>query len=273
MSTPSPSTLTEDTLHALVDGQLGPTERAAAEALLAQDPQAQAIAARWRQQRTLLQGLHADLAHETPPEHLVRAARGADSGPRTAAAWRWGGMAASVLLSFAVGWFGHGQWRNAEMQTPLARRTPATDFVRQASLAHAIYAPEIRHPVEVGGAEQDHLVKWLSKRLGRPLKVPDLTGQGFELVGGRLLPGEAKDTAVRAQFMFQNTAGERLTLYLGAVKGDSAGVNPQESAFRFASEGALSSFYWVDQGFGYALSGPVPRDKLMQLAQAVYQQL
>ena len=40
MSTPSPTTLTEDTLHALVDGQLGPTERAVAEALLAQDPQA-----------------------------------------------------------------------------------------------------------------------------------------------------------------------------------------------------------------------------------------
>jgi anti-sigma factor RsiW len=127
--------------------------------------------------------------------------------------------------------------------------------------------------VEVGSAEQEHLVKWLSKRLGRPLKVPDLTGQGFELVGGRLLPGDAGATAVRAQFMFQNTAGERLTLYLGAVQGDAGGVNTQESAFRFANEGPISSFYWVDQGFGYALTGPVPRDRLMQLAQAVYQQL
>ncbi|WP_294766689.1 anti-sigma factor [uncultured Rhodoferax sp.] len=273
MSTPSPTTLTEDTLHALVDGQLGPTERAVAEALLAQDPQAQATIARWRQQRTLLRGLHADLLQEAPPEHLVQAARGTNSGPRGVAPWRWGGWAASLLLAFAAGWLGAGQWRNAEWQAQLARRLPATEFVHQASLAHAIYAPEIRHPVEVGSAEQEHLVKWLSKRLGRPLKVPDLTGQGFELVGGRLLPGETKETAVRAQFMFQNSTGERLTLYLGAVKGDSAGVNAQESAFRFATEGSISSFYWVDQGFGYALSGPVPRDRLMLLAQAVYQQL
>lgn len=270
---PSPSMLTEETLHALVDGHLDAIQRATAEALLAHDPQAQATVARWRQQRTLLQGLHAEVLQEAPPAHLTQAAQGAHPGHAGSAPWRWGGLAASVLVSFAVGWFGHGQWRKAELQSQLAQRKPTADFVRQASLAHAVYAPEVRHPVEVGSAEQEHLVKWLSKRLGRPLKVPDLTAQGFELVGGRLLPGEAGDAAVRAQFMFQNTDGERLTLYLGAVKGENAGVNAQESAFRFANEGPISSFYWVDQGFGYALSGPFARDKLMQLAQAVYQQL
>ncbi|MDR7305178.1 anti-sigma factor [Rhodoferax saidenbachensis] len=274
MTTPPPSSaLSEDTLHALVDGRLDVAQRIAIEALLVQDPEAQASVARWRQQRTLLQGLHAELLHEAPPTHLTQAALGAVGDPRANAAWRWGGLAASILLSFTVGWFAHGQWRTTEQLAQQTPRKPTADFVRQASLAHAVYAPEVRHPVEVGSAEQEHLVKWLSKRLGRPLKVPDLTGQGYELVGGRLLPGDAGVTAVRAQFMFQNTAGERLTLYLGAVQGDGAGVNTQESAFRFANEGTISSFYWVDQGFGYALTGPVPRDRLMQLAQTVYQQL
>lgn len=273
MSTPPSSTLSEDTLHALVDGRLDAAQRIAVEALLAQNPEAQATVARWRLQRTLLQDLHEEVLHEAPPAHLTQTALGTGSGGQGSALWRWGSLAASVLLSFAVGWFGHGQWRKTELQAQLAQRKPTADFVRQASLAHAVYAPEVRHPVEVGSAEQEHLVKWLSKRLGRPLKVPDLTGQGFELVGGRLLPGDAGATAVRAQFMFQNTAGERLTLYLGAVQGDGAGVNAQESAFRFANEGLISSFYWVDQGFGYALSGPVPRERLMLLAQAVYQQL
>jgi anti-sigma factor RsiW len=273
MTTPPSSALSEDTLHALVDGRLDAAQRVAVETLLAQDPEAQATVAQWRLQRALLQGLHAEVLHEAPPAHLTQAALGTGSGGQAPTLWRWGGLAASVLLSFAVGWFGHGQWRKTEFQAQLAQRKPTADFVRQASLAHAVYAPEVRHPVEVGSAEQEHLVKWLSKRLGRPLKVPDLTGQGFELVGGRLLPGDAGATAVRAQFMFQNTAGERLTLYLGAVQGDAGGVNTQESAFRFANEGPISSFYWVDQGFGYALTGPVPRDRLMQLAQAVYQQL
>lgn len=273
MTTPPSSALSEDTLHALVDGRLDMTQQVAVEARLAQDPEAQATVARWRQQRALLQGLHAELLHEAPPAHLTQAALGAGTELRADAIRRWGGLAASVLLSFAVGWFTHGQWRAGEQLAQQTPRKATTDFVRQASLAHAVYAPEVRHPVEVGSAEQEHLVKWLSKRLGRPLKVPDLSGQGFDLVGGRLLPGDAGATAVRAQFMFQNTAGERLTLYLGAVLGDSAGVNAQESAFRFANEGPISSFYWVDQGFGYALTGPVPRDRLMQLAQAVYQQL
>ncbi len=273
MSTPPSSALPEDTLHALVDGRLDAAQRIAVETLLAQDPEAQATVVRWRQQRSLLQSLHADVLHETPPAHLMQAALGAGADLRASSVWRWGGLAASVVLSFAVGWFGHGQWRKSELQALLAQRKPAADFVRQASLAHAVYAPEVRHPVEVGSAEQEHLVKWLSKRLGRPLKVPDLTGQGFELVGGRLLPGDAGASAVRAQFMFQNTAGERLTLYLGAVQGDGVGVNAEESAFRFTNEGPVSSFYWVEQGFGYALTGPVTRDRLMQLAQVVFQQL
>lgn len=273
MTTPPSSTLSEDTLHALVDGRLDASQRVAVEAQLVHDPAAQATVIRWGEQRALLQGLHTELLLEAPPAHLTQTVLGGVSERQPPMFWRWGGMAASVLLSFAMGWFTHGQWRAAEQLTQQGVRKPAAEFVHQASLAHAVYAPEIRHPVEVGSAEQEHLVKWLSKRLGRPLKVPDLTGQGYELVGGRLLPGDAGATAVRAQFMFQNTGGERLTLYLGAVQGEGAGVNPQESAFRFANEGAISSFYWVDQGFGYALTGPVSRDRLMQLAQAVYQQL
>src|SRR6185369_13024482 len=59
----------------------------------------------------------------------------------------------------------------------------------RAARAHLVYTPEVRHPVEVDAKEKDHLVKWLSKRLDRPLKVPALGNEGFELLGGRLLPG------------------------------------------------------------------------------------
>jgi anti-sigma factor RsiW len=45
------------------------------------------------------------------------------------------------------------------------------------------------------------------------------------------------------------------------------------TAFRFAQEGPVPRLYWVDQGFGYALSGNLGRDELMGLAEAVYGQL
>jgi anti-sigma factor RsiW len=35
----------------------------------------------------------------------------------------------------------------------------------------------------------------------------------------------------------------------------------------------VPSFYWVDQGFGYALTGKLPREVLLSLAGAVYRQL
>ena len=65
--------------------------------------------------------------------------------------WQWGALAASVLLAFAAGWFG-GRWT----QRPAAPVSMA--FAHDAALAHIVYSPEKRHPVEVSATEQQHLV-------------------------------------------------------------------------------------------------------------------
>ena len=101
--------------------------------------------------------------------------------------------------------------------------------------------------------------------------MPDLSSQGYTLVGGRLLPGE---TGARAQFMFEDAAGERVTLYVGTLDARAAGSPAAaETAFRFASEGPVPSFYWVDQGFGYAIAGKLPRDIMLKLATLAYRDL
>ncbi|MES2529779.1 MAG: hypothetical protein V4636_01990 [Pseudomonadota bacterium] len=125
--------------------------------------------------------------------------------------------------------------------------------------------------MEVAAAEQQHLVQWLSRRLDKPLKVPDLSADGYTLVGGRLLPGDA---GARAQFMFEDAAGQRVTLYIGSIAGTAApAARTSESAFRFSTDGPVPSFYWVDQGFGYAIAGKLPRETLMNLAMLTYRQL
>ena len=135
----------------------------------------------------------------------------------------------------------------------------------RAARAHLVYSPEVRHPVEVDAKDQEHLVKWLSKRLGLPLKIPMLASEGFELLGGRLLPGT--DGPV-AQFMYQDGSGKRLTIYVTRRhKGDNL------TAFRFAQEGPVSVFYWIDRDCGYALSGEIDKPVLARVATAVYQQL
>lgn len=271
MESRSTRPLSDDELHALVDGQVTSADRCALEARLALDPNAQARVGQWQRQSQLLRGLHRSVLDEAVPSPLLEAVRQTATTRQSADRWwRLGGMAAGVVLSFGMGWLANTTWQAQHSGSMSAHIPASSEFVRQARYAHAVYAPEVRHPVEVTAAEQAHLVQWLSKRLGRTLKVPNLSAQGYELVGGRLLPG---DTGARAQFMFQNGAGIRLTLYLGAMQTPAQSEAAQETAFRFTTDGAVPSFYWVEQGFGYALSAPLQRDALMQLAQAVYQQL
>lgn len=225
----------------------------------------------WEAQRAALRQLHRDVLEAPIPPALLAAAGQADRRFARQARWaRWGGLAAAVLIAFGAGWLANGQWTGANGTGQLARAPATRAFVHAASVAHAVYAPEKRHPVEVAAAEEQHLVQWLSRRLDKPLKVPDLAAEGYTLVGGRLLPGDA---GARAQFMFEDRSGQRVTLYLGELKTPTASTQVGESAFRFSADGPVPSFYWVDHGFGYALAGKLPRDALLRLATLVYRQL
>jgi anti-sigma factor RsiW len=261
----------ENDLHALVDGRLPPEEAAALRRRLASDPEANATVAAWQAQREALANLYAEMVDLPVPASLVATAERAERAhTQTSQWWRWAGMAAAVVLAFGMGWLANSQWRNDHGDAGMARAEPARRFAQQAAVAYAVFQPEVRHPVEVPAAQQEHLVQWLSKRLGRSLKVPVLTAQGYELVGGRLLPGDTD--GVRAQFMYQNGPGQRITLYVGAVKSGGGG-DVHETAFRFLDDGPAPAFYWVDQGFGYAISGNLPRPALQELARVVYGQL
>ena len=167
----------DDDLHAWLDGRLPEDQRHAVDDRLAHDPAARDTVAAYRSQREALRALHRPLLDEPIPPALQAAAqRLADSRQRTSLWWRWGGMAAGFALVFVTGWLSHGQWQAVRGGETIAARSRGTgqEFVRQAAVAHAVYAPEVRHPVEVAAAQQEHLIQWLSKRLGRPLKVPDL---------------------------------------------------------------------------------------------------
>ena len=106
---------------------------------------------------------------------------------------------------------------------------------------------------------------WLSKRLGAQLKPPKVGPLGFELIGGRLLPGNEGSVA---QFMYHNASGQRLTLYV-----TTAHRSQQNTAFRFSQEGPVNVFNWVDGQFGYAISDGIDKSHLVQVAQAVYDQI
>ena len=87
----------------------------------------------------------------------------------------------------------------------------------------------------------------------RSSSAPLLTNEGYELVGGRLLPGES---GAVAQFMYQDAKGKRLTLYVSRLAAEN-----RDTAFRFSQEEKVAVFYWIDGRFGYALSGELPKPR------------
>ncbi len=245
------SPVTQSELHAYADGQLDEAQRLRIEAHLAQDQRATESVRLWREQNEALRVLYNPVLNEPVPQRL-RAARA------QRVRWPYYALAAGALAaSFGLGWVLRAY--QSERVVQLAA------LPHSAAVAYAVYAPEVRHPVEVGADQQDHLVKWLSKRLGHELKVPLLTQQGFELVGGRLLPGGKGPVA---QFMYQDAKGQRITLYVSRRDAE-----PRDTAFRFSQEDKISVFYWIDGTLGYALSAEMDRARLLIVATAVYRQL
>jgi anti-sigma factor RsiW len=257
--------LTDADLHAYLDGELPATRRAEIEAYLADHADAAERVNAYREQKLALKALFDPVLTEPLPESLRRQAEAARPAMRqTSVLSRWSlqRMAASVAIAVvggALGWGAHGRYHADES---LALRTP---LPRQAAIAHVVFSPDVRRPVEVGADQEDQLVTWLSKRLGTPVRPPKLGALGYELIGGRLLPGNIGPVA---QFMYHDASGQRLTLYVSTEIGRN-----QDTAFRFAKEGPVNVFYWIDGKFGYALSAGISKNELSRVATAVYEQL
>jgi anti-sigma factor RsiW len=246
--------ISDDELHAYVDGELAADRRSAIESWLTTHPDDAANVAAWRKQAESIQARYGSVADEKPPQRLnvARLAYRRRNGWIAAAA-------AAALAAFIAGGFAGWTVRGVEAPSP----SDLDRFTADALEAYRLYVVEVRHPVEVPGDQRPHLVEWLSKRLGSPLRAPELDRMGLKLVGGRLLPGP---TGASAFFMYEGASGERFTLYCGHT-------TDQETALRYTTGNQNAAYYWVDRNLAYVLSGPAERDKLHDIAQAAYDQI
>lgn len=246
--------VTEDEIHAYVDGELPVERRAAVEAWLASHPEDAARVASWRAMADEIRARYGAVADEPVPPRL-NLDRLASKPARWAA-----GIAAAVLVAFAlgggVGWFAHG----ASAAVSLA--DPAQVLRGEAVAAHQLYIREVRHPIEVR-ANEAHLLPWLSRRLGTTLTAPDLATFGLTLLGGRLLPGVEGPAAL---FMYESASGERVTIYCSPLKAPS-------TSFSYRDGDKMASIGWVADNYGWVVSGPQDKGRLKQVATSAWQQM
>jgi anti-sigma factor RsiW len=246
--TPPQSPITDEELHAYIDGQLS-TERACdVEDYLAANPGAANRVAGWRAQAAMIRDKWGRVAEEKVPERLhpdriVMPARGL--GRKVAAA-----AVVAFAIGVAAGWLGRDVVlgsRHAEIARALADA---------AIEAHRIYTAEVRHPIEVR-AEEAHLLPWLSRKVGQPLKAPDLAPEGLKLLGGRLLSGPRG--AATAFFMYE---GVTLTTARAMREG--------ETAFQWRAAGDIGAVAWIEGGLAFVVTGPAERERLDRVARRVF---
>lgn len=270
----------DELLSAWLDNELDETTAARVQAWLQQHPEDVARVRLWAADRDALRArLDGELQEPVPPHWQAWVAQPASAGRPGA---RWQALAAALALASGLaGGVGGAWWAR---QHPAAgdrgglsagAAAPASSahepWARFAALAHTVYVPEQRHPVEVAvegdaaaqRAQEEHLSRWLTRRLDVPVKMFDLRAQGFRLVGGRLLP---ESNGPCAQLMYEDEAGVRVTVYLRRKGSDVP------ATFRYEQVDGLGLFYWVDGPAGYALVGALPRDRLLALAETIAHQ-
>ena len=263
--------VTEDEIHAYVDGTLSGARRADVERELERNPDLAARVSGYFSLNTLLHERYDRVLDEPLPARLRPAPEARRK--REAANWpRFAGLAAALVLGVGIGWGMHFGTTAMTASTGVAdvHQVSADSselLARQAAIAHVVYMPEVARPENMSSSARDQdFVQWLANRLGTNVHPPMLEKSGFVLAGGRLLPGD--DGGQVALFMYHNARGERITL---AISHRLASSNT--TAFRLYQDGPVSVFYWVDGDFGYAVSGGIDRNVLLQVSHDVYSQL
>ncbi|TIO73832.1 MAG: anti-sigma factor [Mesorhizobium sp.] len=251
----------ERDIHMALDGELPGEERMAYDAWLEANPEMKAKSIRYIADRAALRAALAGVMDEPVPARLRQAVFG--ESPARAPAWRsrWWLSAAAAAVLMVGGLGGYvagigGIGRSGESDDQLAE---------QAIAAHVIYAAEKRHAVEVPASDKDHLQTWLSNRVGLKVIAPDLVAQGFELVGGRLLPSGEGGKA--AMLLYEDANGERISLFVTAESAATA-----KGTYAAEANGP-EAVYWLDKGYGCAVVGSLPRERLSEVAKSAYGQL
>jgi anti-sigma factor RsiW len=244
--------VTEEELHAHVDGELPAERRAAVERWLAAHADDAARVASWRAQADAIRARYGALATEPVPARfdLAKLARSGRRWPRIAAA----ATLVAFLAGAAGGWLGRGAFEGAG---------PTRSVIVEALDAHRLYIAEVRHPIEVKAGES-HLNPWLSRRVGYSLAAPNLEPFELKLLGGRLLPGQAGRPA--ALYMYESASGERFTFYCRKAQA------PQTS-LRYRASGVVGSYTWVEDDVAFVVSGPADQARLKKVAESVYEQV
>lgn len=248
----------ERDIHLALDGELPEDERAAFQAWLEANPDMKARSQRYATDNAVLRGIFDGVLDEPVPSRLESAVNG-DPPSRKPAASQRRRMAAAAAVLLLLGGLG-GYFLGAG-----GADSESDDRVAELAIsAHQTFAADQTRPVEVDGSDKAYLTDWLSKRTGLKLVAPDLSSEGFHLLGGRLVPAGASTAAL---MLYADDKGNRISVYV-----TTEGTERTKGTYVLEG-GGPKAIYWQDKGYGCAIVGTLPPDVLSAVAEDAYRQL
>lgn len=230
---PINTSVTEEELHAFIDGELPPERARMVGAMIQADAALSARVNAFRADKEMMKRIYGPLVDRPVPEHLLRLAQ---SGARPARlGWRRLAVAASVLFLVVVG----GLWL----------RPPGSDDVVELAL-------DARSaPIASVSDDLSPYNEALSRIVEAKVKVPDLRRAGYTLAGLQI----EQDAAT---ISYRDGAGKLFTIYLrqsdGSVRFDQ---------FKRAD---LRICVWQDDRLSMVMAGEMSAAVMQKLASMAY---
>jgi anti-sigma factor RsiW len=238
----NPLLISDDDLHAYVDGALEEGRALAVREALARNTALAERAALYRADKAMLKTVYAPLADRPlPPEWIALAHRKA----RPRMFWRLAGAIAAAVLIVAGGslaWRHYASVRNSDVvEAALDARDGAQ-------------APERR--IALGDIVQAHRYDaTLRQTIASNVHIPDLSRMGYRLSGLRLY-------GTAAELLYQGPQGRLFTLYMRRSDGSAR--------FDQFGHGGLRVCVWQDDQISTVMVGDVSVAAMQRLAILTY---
>jgi anti-sigma factor RsiW len=256
MSAPA-TPVSEEDLHAYVDGRLDAERRDAVDRYLRDHPDVAASITTDIFQRNALHEAFRAYAAAPTPRRLNLSGLVEERLRRRRAPWR---VAAAIMLGFGVG-AGGGLWLGSRPSTGISALT------EEAAVSYAVYAVDQRRPIEIAAEHRNDMTRWLSKRLNQRVAPPNLSTLGYELLGGRLV---ATPSGPAALFVYESAQGKRLILYVRPMTGQSETTVMEAIDVNHLN---LDGCSWIERGVGYSLIADEDYARLLELSQYVRKEI
>lgn len=263
----------DETLVAFVDGELDDaTAREVAEAV-EHDAELAARVETFSSSAVMIRAAFAGVIDEPVPERLLTAARGPAAGNvvafrRRSVVSRWIALPIAASVTALMIGAGAGYWAGrSPVAPPVTEVAATTGLVDNLAGYYDLYAaanvggePEQMAYADMRTDERDGLQSWLSSRLSRETKVPDLSTFGYNLRGGRIVISEGRPAG---QIIYENPADKRpIAIYVGTT-------TKRDAQLTLDQRKDVNVAYWRREGRTIAVFGKSDKTVIRDIAAKV----